>query len=129
MQAKRRITPSQAIGCDVAAALDLNHLNHGGGNSRAVNAIATCSGNAFGDAHFNLGGNKSGSTFNRNWGVAVEKELSRLTPHVEWFGERGSHPTFQVGARTDVARGVQLDGSLGRSAGQALYSLGFKLSF
>jgi len=37
--------------------------------------------------------------------------------------------TFQVGARTELAKGLQIDGTLGRSNHESLVSLGLKQSF
>lgn len=130
IQAKWRITPSQEKGCNVAASLGFAHVNGGGGNATNVNSIFSCNGTALGNVHLNLGGSKpSGASLNGTWGVALEKELGGLTPHVEWFGAEGAKPTLQLGARTEISKGIQLDGTIGRTAGETLYSLGFKIQF
>ncbi len=52
-----------------------------------------------------------------------------MTPHVEWFGAEGRKPTSQFGARGDIAQRMQLDGTVGRSDGVTLYSVGISLKF
>jgi hypothetical protein len=63
------------------------------------------------------------------WGVAHEREFGAITAHVEAFGQRLAKPTFQIGARKDIAKGLQLDGTLGRSNRETLVSVGLKVSF
>lgn len=52
-----------------------------------------------------------------------------MTPHIEWFGSEGSKPTVQVGLRGNVLPNLQLDGSVGRSDGITIYTLGVKFMF
>jgi hypothetical protein len=61
--------------------------------------------------------------------MAYERELGTLTAHVEYFGEQHSTPTLQFGLRSEVAKNIQLDGTLGRSGGESIYSLGLKFMF
>lgn len=123
-----RITPPQASGCNVLAAVGHQHGSPGGNQPFAYSAI-TCNTNALA-LHVNLGAAKpSGASSFGTWGVALEHTSARLTPHVEAFGQERAKPTFQVGARTDVAKGWQVDGTLGRSDGDTIFSLGFKVQF
>lgn len=62
-------------------------------------------------------------------GVAHEREFGAITAHVEAFGQRLAKPTFQIGARKDIAKGLQLDGTLGRSNRETLVSVGLKVGF
>jgi len=57
--------------------------------------------------------------------------MGRITPHLEVFGDEGGSPTLQVGAKTEIAPGLQLDGTVGRDqqAKATVFSLGLKLSF
>lgn len=127
VQLKAVLTERQDKGCNLGASGGFAHVGGGGGNGRFVNGLVTCNAGGLGSLHLNLGLTKaSGVASVRTWGVAVEHELGGLTPHLEWFGEKGSRPTVQVGARTEVAKGVQLDGTLGRSDGRSVYSLGVK---
>lgn len=52
-----------------------------------------------------------------------------MTAHVEYFGQTRSTPTFQIGARTEVAKNIQLDATLGRNHATSVFSLGLKLGF
>jgi hypothetical protein len=63
------------------------------------------------------------------WGIALEKEIFGVTPHIEWFGVEGSKSTGQIGLRGNIANSIQLDGSVGRSDGNTLYTLGLKFQF
>lgn len=71
----------------------------------------------------------SGASSVKTWGVAFERPMGPVTPHLEFFGEKGSKPTVQAGARTEIAKGIQLDGTVGRSDGENVYSLGVKFQF
>lgn len=59
----------------------------------------------------------------------MERALGAVTLHAESFGQRRAKPVFQVGARTELAKDVQLDTTLGRHNGRAVYSAGLKLGF
>jgi hypothetical protein len=52
-----------------------------------------------------------------------------VTPHIEWFGTQGSKPTLGAGLRGQLTDELQLDGSVGRSEGETIYSLGVKFTF
>jgi hypothetical protein len=123
-----RITPPQASGCNVLAALGHQHDSPGGNQPFAYSAL-TCNSSALA-LHVNLGAAKpSGASSFGTWGIALEHNAGRLTPHIEAFGQEHAKPTFQVGARTEVAKGWQVDGTLGRNNGDMLFSLGFKAQF
>lgn len=130
VQAKWRITPSQEKGCNVAAVLGLAHESNGGGNASYVNGILSCNGNALGNVHFNLGALKAkGVSAVGTWGVALEREMGAVTPHIELFGAEHQKPTVQVGLRGQLTKTIQLDGTVGRSNGESLYSVGMKFQF
>jgi len=129
VQAKWRITPSLESGCNAGAVLGVAHTRGAGGNTPYLNGLFTCN-SGWGASHFNLGAMRAsdGPTLG-TWGIAHEREFGRITAHVEAFGQRRSKPTFQVGARTELAKGLQIDGTLGRSNHESLVSLGLKQSF
>lgn len=130
VQAKVILTERQDKGCNLGASGGFAHVGGGGGNGRFVTGLLTCNAGDLGSLHLNLGLTKaSGESSVRTWGVAFEQELGAVTPHLEFFGEKGSKPTAQVGARTEIAKGVQLDGTIGRSDGRSVYSLGMKFQF
>lgn len=129
LQAKWRITPSQEAGCNVGAVAGLGHAT-ASPNSAYLNGLLTCNHPDLGSTHFNLGASRPRHAVTRlGWGMAYERPVGSVTPHIEWFGSEHAKPTIQVGLRGDIAKGVQLDGSIGRSAGAMLYTLGTKLVF
>ena len=129
VQAKWRITPSLESGCNAGAVLGVAHTRGAGGNTPYLNGLATCN-SAWGASHFNLGAVRSpGGPTLGTWGIAHEREFGQVTAHVEAFGQRLAKPTFQVGARMEVAKGLQIDGTVGRSNHETLVSLGLKQSF
>ena len=126
--ARMLITPAQRSGCNVLAALGNQHDNPGG-NQPFVYSAVTCNSGKFA-LHANLGAAKrSGASGYGTWGVALEEDTGKLVGHIEAFGQEHAKPTFQIGARTDVAKGWQVDGTLGRTSGETLFSLGAKFSF
>jgi hypothetical protein len=129
VQAKWRITPTMESGCNVGAVLGVARTRGAGGNTPYLNGLATCN-SSWGATHFNLGGvREPGSPTLGTWGIAQEHEFGSITAHVEAFGQRLSKPTFQVGARIEVAKSLQIDGTVGRTSGETLFSLGLKRSF
>lgn len=129
LQAKWRITPSQEDGCNAGAVLGIAHAR-GAPNTAYLNGLFTCNKPAWGSVHLNVGVSKPrGEREALGWGVAYEREIGGVTPHVEWFGSDGAKPTFQVGLRGNITQRIQLDGSVGRSNGATLYTLGTKFQF
>ena len=129
IQGKWRITASQPNGCNLAMVLGMSHQNNGGGNTPYVNGIATCN-HTGGALHLNLGlQHPNGGKNLTNWGVAYERDLGVATAHIEYFGQESSKPTAQVGLRKDILPGLQLDGTVGRSNSDTVFSIGMKKSF
>ena len=132
LQLKWLITPSRDEGCNFGASVGAGRASAGGAraNSRFVNTLLSCNGVARGHLHLNLGAVKtSGQSTLGTWGLAFEREFGTVTPHIEWFGAQASKPTWQVGARGEVVKDIQLDGSVGRGDGVTLYSVGLKFKF
>jgi hypothetical protein len=130
IQAKWRITPSQENGCNVASTLGSVHEKTVGSSPYLV-GILTCN-SALGSVHVNLTRHNPKDEKNYNsWGVAFERAMGSVTPHVEVFGDDGSKPTVQFGAKTEIAPGLQLDATVGRDRQNVanVFSLGFKYSF
>ncbi len=123
-----RITEPQESGCNFLVALGDQHFNPGGNQPYAYSA-ATCKKNGFA-LNVNLGAAKpsGGSSFG-TWGIALERDHGDLVGHVEAFGQEHAKPTFQVGARKDIGKGFQIDGTVGRTDGDTIFSLGVKFSF
>lgn len=129
LQAKFRLTPSLKNGCNVGAVIGASQPNDGSDNTPYINGLLSCNGDA-GSLHLNLGANHppGGPTLN-TWGLAFEREFGAMTAHVEYFGQDQSKPTFQLGLRTELLKNVQIDGTVGHSSGDALFSLGLKFQF
>ena len=130
IQAKWRITPSQENGCNVASTLGSVHEKTVGSSPYWV-GILTCN-SALGSVHVNLTHHNPKDEKNYNsWGVAFERAVGSVTPHMEVFGDDGGKPTVQFGAKTDIAPRLQLDATVGRDRQNManVYSIGFKYSF
>lgn len=129
LQAKWRITPKQENGCNTGAVLGWSRAN-GTADAVSLNGLLSCHHAERGSVHTNLGATKAGGTAaSVNWGLAYERDLKLVTPSIEWFGNQGGKPTLQAGLRGNMARSIQLDGSVGRRGRATLYSLGTKLQF
>jgi hypothetical protein len=130
LQAKWQLSPSRDAGCNAALVLGATRSRGVPGNGHYLTGVLSCNALGPGSAHLNLGRAKDpGAASAATWGLAYELPVGGVTPHVEWFGRQGERATVQVGARADVATGVQLDASLGRGNGDTLLTLGFKLQF
>lgn len=130
IQAKWRITPSQENGCNVASTLGTVHEKNVGSSPFLV-GIMTCN-SALGAMHVNLTRHQpKGEKNYSSWGVALERSVGSVTPHIEVFGDQGSKPTLQVGVKTEIVEGLQLDATAGRDRqnNANVFSLGFKYSF
>jgi hypothetical protein len=133
VQAKVRWQDARTDGCFTGTVFGLTHLrgtaDHPGGNAPYVNGLLTCNRDATA-FHANLGATRaSGGPTLATWGVALEHAMGDVTVHAETFGQRRSKPVFQLGARTDIAKNIQLDGTVGRYNRSAVYSIGMKFSF
>jgi hypothetical protein len=131
VQVKLRLTESKKSGCNFGASLGLAQTNVAGtGNSTFANGLMTCNLDESGSVHVNLGLVSPPTGPNTGvWGIAYEREFGALTGHVELFGAENAIPTVQFGLRTMLTKRLQLDGTVGRSNDEAIYSLGFKFLF
>jgi len=130
IQAKWRITPSQENGCNVASTLGTVHEKNVG-NSPYLVGIMTCN-TVMGSMHVNLTRHNPKDEKNYNsWGVAFERPMGSITPHIEAFADQGQKATLQFGVKTEIAEGWQLDATVGRDRQNTanVFSLGFKYSF
>lgn len=130
IQAKWRITPSQDNGCNVASTLGTMHKKNVG-NSPYLVGILTCN-SALGAIHVNVTRHnpKDEKSFN-SWGVAFERPMGTVTPHIEAFADQGQKANVQLGAKTEIAEGLQLDATIGRDRQNRanVFSLGIKQAF
>ncbi|WP_372827790.1 hypothetical protein [Polaromonas sp.] len=129
LQAKWRITPSRENGCNSAAVLGVSQTRGQSGTTPFLNGLLTCS-STWGATHMNLGAQRApGGPGVGSWGLAHEREWGQVTMHAEAFGQRLAKPTFQMGVRTNLARQLQVDATLGRINRETLFSVGLKQSF
>jgi hypothetical protein len=129
IQAKWRITPSLEKGCNTGAVLGATHAP-AAPNTALLNGLLTCNHPELGSLHLNVGVSQARHGPGLlGWGIAFEREIAGITPHVEWLGVQRSKPTVQVGLRGDLFKNVQLDGSVGRTGDATLYTVGTTLRF
>lgn len=129
IQAKFRITPSQDNGCNVGAVLGAARTT-GEASKAYVNALFTCNHAKLGSLHTNVGAlDVSSSQRIGTWGVAWERAYGDVTAHVEVYGQQHDKPTWATGLRINILLKLQLDGSIGRQAGQNMLTLGTKWMF
>ena len=129
VQAKFRMTPSQENGCNAGAVLGTARTT-GDVSKGYVNALFSCNHARLGSVHTNLGiFDFSSSQRIGTWGLAWERVYGDVTAHVEVYGQQHDKPTWATGLRTNILPKLQLDGSVGRQAGQNLLTLGTKWMF
>ncbi len=130
LQAKFRLTPSVKNGCNIGTSLGATQTNSGGAASTPfVNGLLSCNAD-FGSVHINAGATRQpeGPALG-TWGIAVERGFGAYTAHLETFGQEQAGPSVQLGLRTDVAKNVQLDASVGRVSNETVWTLGMKFQF
>ena len=129
IQVKFRLTPSQDNGCNVGAVVGTARTT-GEASKAYVNALFTCNHAKLGSLHTNLGAlDVSNSQRTGTWGLAWERAYGDVTAHMEVYGQQHDKPTWATGLRTNILPKLQLDGSVGRQAGQNLVTLGTKWMF
>lgn len=132
LQVKFRLTESKKDGCNFGATLGVAHSSAASGTDPYVNGLFTCNmEHVHAAVHLNLGAIKpsDGATL-RTWGVAFEHELGgEAAAHIEYFGQEQSKPTLQFGLRKEVVKNFQIDGTVGRSNKDTVFSLGMKFMF
>lgn len=131
LQFKWIVTPPQERGCNAGVVGGVGRASGAGSSDTTpyVNGLLTC---RHGDwaAHANLGSQRPDCAPSiTTWGVAIEHSFGAVTAHAEAFGERHGRPTRQVGLRTELRPGLQLDGTLGRGESATVFSVGLKQSF
>ncbi len=131
VQLKWRITPAQKSGCNLATSLGLSQPNlAGAGASHFINGLMTCNVAEGSAIHLNLGINRAPGGPNTGvWGVAYEREFGAVTGHIEAFGQENALPTLQIGLRTMLTKSLQIDGTVGSTNGESVYSIGLKFLF
>lgn len=131
IQAKIRLTDSKKDGCNFATSFGLSQTNiPDEGSSQFISGLMSCNMHEKVSVHLNLGlvrppvGTRVG-----NWGIAYEREFGAMTGHVEFFGQENAQPTAQLGLRSMITKAIQLDGTVGSTNGEPVYSVGLKFVF
>lgn len=129
LQAKFLFTPSREDGCNFGTVLGASHASGPSGMTPYALGVMTCNVLA-GALHVNLGASRppDGPTLPA-FGIAWEQDVGFATLHAEWLGQRQSKPTLDVGVRKEIFKNFQVNGSVGQSGGEPLFSLGMKLQF
>lgn len=129
VQAKLQISKPSDTGCHYAGVVGVSRPDGQAGGSPYATAIMTCSVEP-GALHVNLGASRApGESAVPALGVAWEQDLAFAIGHVEMLAVERTKPAFNIGLRREIAPGVQIDGSVGRSDRQTLWSLGMKFQF
>lgn len=129
VQAKFQIGEPSETGCHYAGVVGVQNPDGQAGGSPYATAIMTCSVEP-GALHVNLGASRApGGSAVPALGVAWEQDLSFATGHVEMLAIKRTKPAFNVGLRREIVTGVQIDGSVGRSDHQTLWSIGMKFQY
>lgn len=129
LQAKLQLSKPSQAGCHYASVVGVQRPDGQAGGSPYGTAIMTCV-MAPGALHLNLGASRTpGESAAAAFGVAWEQDLKFATGHVEMLAEQRTKPAFNVGLRRDVVKDIQIDGSIGRSDRQTLWSVGMKFQF
>lgn len=129
VQARLQWTPSRPDGCNLGTTLGVLHAIEDGTNTPFVNGMLTCNA-SWGAINVNLGSTAPANGPGvGNWGIAFEHAFEAFTAHAETFGQERTSPRFQMGFRKDIAKGIQLDATVGRADNDTILSLGMKLMF
>jgi hypothetical protein len=128
-QAKMQVTAPREKSCHFAWVLGVTQWQKGEGQKSFVSANTSCDMGS-GSLHSSLVSARDAEGKDvPSWGVAWEQAFGDWTGHIESVVQRSSKPMVGLGLRKDVLPGLQLDGTLGRQGGKALFSLGTKYTF
>jgi hypothetical protein len=129
LQAKMQVTSPKDNSCHFAWVLGATQWQKGEGQKSFVSANSTCD-MGVGALHASMVSSRDGQGRDTpSLGVAWEQSFGAWTGHIESVAQRASKPMVGIGARTDVMPGFQVDGTLGRLGGKAMFSLGTKITF
>ena len=129
LQGKLQSTRPTEDACGHAAVLGIAHERPKAVNARWFNLVMSCP-VAPGNVHLNLGATQTARKSAKAFiGAAWEQDLGWASGHVEWIAAQSAQPIVNLGLRREIAKGLQLDGSVGRQAGRTLFSVGLKQQF
>lgn len=129
IQAKMQVTSPKDNSCHFAWVVGATQWKKGDGQKSFVSANSTCD-MGVGAFHANVVSSRDPEGRDRpSLGLAWEQSFGAWTGHIESVAQRSSKPMVGIGARTDIAPGIQIDGTWGRLGGKAMFSLGTKITF
>jgi len=130
LQAKKLFTSPQDNGCNTGATLGRTSVQNDNAYTVYRWGLLSCHSPQWGTVHLNLGLIKERDVSSKQLtGVAYEYPLDNFTPHAEWLRLEGEKNIMAIGARTEAAQGVQLDGSYRVQDKQNYWTLGVKWQF
>ena len=130
LQVKKLFTSPQENGCNTGGTLGRTTVQNDSAYTLYGWGILSCQSPQWGTVHLNLGWVKEryGSS-QQLTGLAFEYPLENFTPHAEWLRLEGEKNTMAIGARTELFKDVQLDGSYRVQDKQDYWTLGVKWQF
>jgi len=130
LQVKKLFTSPQENGCNTGGTLGRTSVQNDNAYTLYGWGILSCQSAQWGTVHLNLGWIKEryGSS-QQLTGFAFEYPLENFTPHAEWLRLEGEKNTMAIGARTELFKDVQLDGSYRVQDEQNYWTLGVKWQF
>jgi len=129
LQAKMQVTSPKDNSCHFAWVVGATQWQKGDGQKSFVSANSSCD-MGVGALHASVVSSRDAAGRDTpSLGVAWEQSFGAWTGHIESVAQRAAKPMVGIGARTDVMPGFQLDGTLGRVGGKAMFSLGTKITF
>ena len=130
LQVKKLFTSPQENGCNTGGTLGRTSVQNDSAYTLYGWGILSCQSPQWGTVHLNLGWIKEryGSS-QQLTGLAFEYPLENFTPHAEWLRVEGEKNTMAIGARTELFKDVQLDGSYRVQDNQDYWTLGVKWQF
>jgi len=129
LQAKMQVTSPKDNSCHFAWVVSATQWQKGDGQKSFVSANSSCD-MGVGALHASVVSSRDAvGRDTPSFGVAWEQSFGAWTGHIESIAQRAAKPMMGIGARTDVMSGLQVDGTLGRVGGKAMFSLGTKITF
>ena len=129
-QAKKLFTSPQDNGCNTGATLGRSSVQNDNAYTVYGWGILSCHSPQWGAVHVNLGLVKERDVSSKQLsGVAFEYPLDNFTPHAEWIRQEGEKAVTAIGARTELLKNVQLDGSYRVQDKKNYWTLGVKFQF
>ena len=130
LQVKKLFTSPQDNGCNTGGTLGRTSVQSDNAYTLYGWGILSCQSPQWGTVHLNVGLIKERDfTSKQLAGVAFEYPLANFTPHAEWTRLEGEKNITAIGARTELLKDIQLDGSYRVQDKTNYWTLGVKWQF